>query len=315
MLKKFTNETRVEGYVFDHKLEIKMTGPKAKHPNTQYIAGIVNIATDESCENVVPVHFTYITELDNNGKPDSRWRVLKQIIDTDNSVVKVGKDNALKVRVDSAIGLNEYFTDVNEEKPRSFVRNEGGFIHIVQSLNEDESTHNTFKVDMLVTRVKEVEANPDRQIDEHIVLHGCIFNFKKELLPIDLTVSSKGGMNYFRMQDISAKKPLLTQVWGKQISRTLRTKTVNESAFGEDEVVITETSTRDFVVTGCRKNPYLFGDENTLTETELQGLMSDRELYLADMKAKYVEYMKAKKSSNSVSTIATANVNLGGYDF
>jgi len=33
------------------------------------------------------------------------------------------------------------------------------------------------------------------------------------------------------------------------------------------------------------------------------------------MKAKYVEYMKAKKSSNSVSTIATANINLGDYGF
>ena len=58
---KLKNETHIEGYLYEHALEKKQTGPNSKNPGTDFIAGTISIATDEACLNIVPVHFTYVT--------------------------------------------------------------------------------------------------------------------------------------------------------------------------------------------------------------------------------------------------------------
>lgn len=46
MKSKMINEVHVEGLLYDHKLEMKVTGSASKAPGTQYIAGTINVATD-----------------------------------------------------------------------------------------------------------------------------------------------------------------------------------------------------------------------------------------------------------------------------
>lgn len=312
MKSSFKNETHIEGYVFDHTLEKKVTGPQSKNPNTEYITGVVNVATDEKCENVIPVHYTYITATTSKGGADSRYAVLKNLLDGAPTVAHDGKDKATKVRIDSAIALNEWFRDVKDEKPVSIMRNEGGFIHIVSELNDDEKARSKFKVDMLITNVRDVEADPEKGLDEKVVVRGAIFGFRKDLLPVEFSVTGKGGMQYFRNLEVSNKHPVFTQVWGVQVSRTLKLITTTESAFGDDEVSIHETSTKDMVITGCLKDPYLFDDEDTITAAELSQAMSDRELYLASIKQRQIEYQASKNAGKSAATVSAATT---GYDF
>lgn len=312
MKKNFVNETHIEGYVFDHKLEKKVTGPQSKAPGTEFISGVLNIATDEKCENVIPVHFTYVTATTAKGGADSRWPILMSLIDGAPTVASDGKEKATKVRVDSVIGLNEWFRDIKDEKPVSVMRNEGGFIHLAQKLNEDEKKRGTFKTDIIITNVRDVEADPEKGSEERVIVRGAIFDFRKALLPVEFSVTNPGGMKYFRSLDVSNRHPVFTQVWGPQVSRTLRVVTTTESAFGEDEVRVRETSTKDMVIAGCLKEPYIFDDEDTITAVELQQAMSDRELYLASIKQRQAEYQASRNAGKSAAAVSTAT---SGYDF
>lgn len=314
MKKKFINETHVEGLLYDHKLEKKVTGANSKAPGTEFISGTISIATDEKLENVVQIHYTYETAtFAKSGSANSRFPVLSKIIDENPTVLNVGADKAMKVRCDSAIELNEWFPQVTDEKPTSVIRNEGGFIHVVTALNDDEKQRNTFKADMVITNVKDVEADEEKKIDAHVKVKGAVFqDFRKQLMPVEFVVRGKGGMQYFQNLDVSSKNPVFTTVWGRQMSKTVVTRTVTESAFGEDEVRERQNTTREFVITGCSKEPYEFDDESTLTKAELSKMMADRELYLADIKQRRIDYENSKGGSSAAAAPAD---NSDNYNF
>ena len=81
MAKKLINQTHVEGYVYEHKLEKKVSGENSKNPGTEFINGILRIATDDAMLNVVDVHFSYVTETTKNGKSNATYGVLLNIIE------------------------------------------------------------------------------------------------------------------------------------------------------------------------------------------------------------------------------------------
>ena len=314
MKKKFINETHIEGLLYDHKLEKKVTGANSKAPGTEFIAGTISIATEDAVENVVQIHYTYETAtFAKSGSANSRFPVLSKIIDENPTVLNIGADKALKLRCDSAVELNEWYRDVNDEKPQSIVRNEGGFIHVVNALTEDEKQRNTFKTDMLITSVKDVEADPEKKIDACVKVKGAVFqDYRKQLLPVEFVVRGKGGMQYFQNLDVSAKNPVFTTVWGRQLSKTVVTRTETESAFGENEVRERTNTTREFVITGCSKEPYEFDDESTITKAEISKMMADRELALADIKQRRIEYEASRGSGSAAAVPASAEDN---YNF
>ena len=43
-MQKMINRTRIEGYVYEHKLEKKISGENSKNPGTEFITGTLNIA-------------------------------------------------------------------------------------------------------------------------------------------------------------------------------------------------------------------------------------------------------------------------------
>ena len=314
MKKKFINETHIEGILYDHKLEKKVTGANSKAPGTEFIAGTISVATDDKLENVVQIHYTYETAtFAKSGSANSRFPILMKIIDENPTVLNVGADKAMKVRCDSAIEIMDWFPQVTDEKPTTIVRNEGGFIHTTTNLNEDEKQRNTFKADMVITNVKDVEADPEKNIEAHVKVKGAVFqDFRKQLMPVEFVVRGKGGMQYFQNLDVSSKNPVFTTVWGRQMSKTVVVKTVTESAFGEDEVRERQNTTREFVITGCSKEPYEFDDESTITKADLSKMMADRELLLADIKQRRIEYENSKGGSSAATVTASADDN---YNF
>ena len=310
MKKNFINQTHIEGYLYEHTLEIKVTGDTSKNPGTTYITGTVSIATDEEMTNVVPIHYTYVTAVTSTGKNNPSFQTLSNIVNgTLKSVMGDGKEVAAKLRVDSAIGLNEFYSKRNgTEELVSNKRNEGGFIHVVtDGLVSDEKQRSYFKVDMLITNVRRIDANEERNEPEKMIVKGATFDFRKSLLPIELTVLNPRAMDYFEGLDISNTNPTFTCVWGTQVSQTVVRQITEESAFGEPAVREVKSIRKDFVITGANPDTYPWDDEAYLTAVELQNMMANRETYLADIKRRQDEYEASKNAS--VATPAKAGFN------
>ena len=312
MKKTMINQTHIEGVLYEHDLTIKESGENSKNPGTKFISGTISIATDDAMTNIVPVHFTYVTATFGSGKPNDTFTTLSNIVNgTFGSYMKDGADKAVKLRIDSALGLNEFFTDRNgKEELVSAKRNEGGFVHKVDALDEDEKVRKTFKVDMVITTVAHIDADEEKNLPEKCIVKGAIFDFRKSLLPIEFSATNPNAMRYFESLEATQKNPVFTCVWGRQVSETVVRQIVTESAFGEDEVREVKNTRRDFVITGAAKEPYLWDDESSITAAELNEAIQKREVDLAAMKKRQDEY----KASRNAAPKAAAPAQ-GGFNF
>ena len=109
-MKKMYNGTTIEGLVYQHDLELKVSGPNSANPGTEFISGNIEIATDNAMVNIVPVHYTYVTATNKNGKSNNTFIVLKNFIDkVYKTVMADGAENASMVKIDSAIVKNGTF--------------------------------------------------------------------------------------------------------------------------------------------------------------------------------------------------------------
>lgn len=312
-MKSMINRTHIEGLIYEHDLQMRESGPNSKNPGTQFIMGNVQIATDDAMTNIVPVHFTYVTATTSKGNPNATFTILSQIIDgTLGSVMANGADSAAKVRIDSAIGLNEFYSDRNgQEELVSAKRNEGGFVHTVTALAEDESSRNTFEADILITNVRIVDADEERNLPEKAIIKGAIFDFRKALMPIEFSAINPNAISYFEGLGASSKEPVFTRVKGRQVSETITRKITEESAFGEASVREVTSNRKDWVINWAQSDPYVWDDESTITATELTEAMSNREVYLAGIKQRQDEY----KASKGQATAATATPAKGAFNF
>jgi hypothetical protein len=223
-----------------------------------------------------------------------------------------GVDKAVKLRVDSAIGVNEFYSTRNgTEEFVSARRNEGGFVHVVQTLATDEKLRNTFKCDMIITHVSEIEADEEKGRDRQAKVKGYTFDYRKALIPVEFTAQTDGAIDYFLNLDASEKNPCFTQVWGRQMSQTIVTKTTTESAFGEPMITETSRTSRDFVITGALSDVYAWDDETTITVAEFKEALAARELVKADIKKRQDEYNASKAQTQA----PTATVNASGFNF
>ena len=291
-MKKCINQTHIEGLLYEHKLELKESGPNSKNPGTKFISGTIDIATDDAGINIVPVHFTYVTEKTAKGSTNATFTTLMNIIDKKfGTVMANGKDAAVKLRIDSALGLNEFYSDRNgQEELVSVKRNEGGFVHVADALAEDENTRNTFTCDMLITNVSVKEADEEKNQPEKAIVKGAIFDFRGSLLPVEFSAVNPNAIKYFVSLEASNTNPTFTKLWGRQVSETITRTITEESAFGEDSVREVKSSRKDFVITGASKEPYDWDSEDTITANELGEAIANRETYLATMKQRQDEY-------------------------
>ena len=312
-MRKAINTERIEGRIYQHNLTIKtVQNQTSANYGKEFISGNLEVAVDEAGLNVIPVHFTYVTEQTSSGKTNATFTNLKRIIDEDNTWIKVGKDNALKVRIDTALALNDFYTQ--DGNLVSVKTNEGGFVSFVNGDLCPENERNTFAADMVITKVDRVEANPERNIDEdYVTVRGAIFNFRNDLLPVDFTVRHKDGMKYFEDLGASNAEPVYTKVWGKIMCMTSISEIKEDSAFGESSVRTYERKEKEWTITGTAKVTYDFGDEKVLTADELKKAMQNRETMLAETKARSDEY-RASKAATPAAT-ATTVINNSGFNF
>ena len=204
-MQRMRNTIQLFGRIYEHDLKKAVTGQNSKNPGTEYITGTVSIATDDNCLNVVPVHYTFVTAATKTGKPNATFATLSNIIDgVYGTVMKAGKENAAFARVDTQIGLNEFYTDRNGETTLvSAKRPEGGFIHIQARNDEVPSVTNEFKCDMLITNVRHIEADEDKNLPEKAIVKGAIFNdYNKTLMPVEFTATKPDAIGYLKGQKL-----------------------------------------------------------------------------------------------------------------
>lgn len=306
---KMKNETHIEGYLYEHTLEIKESGPNSKNPGTKFISGEVKIATDDACLNIVPVHFTYVTANTYAGKPNATFGTLENIVNgTFKAMMNSSKDEAAKLRIDSAIGLNEFFSDRSgKEELVSAKRNEGGFVHVVTDGLVKENDRNTFKCDMLITNVRHIDADDEKNLPEKAIVKGAIFDFRKSLMPVEFSVLHPNAIAYFEGLEASNTNPILTEVRGRQVSETVVKQIVEESAFGDASVREVKNSRKDWVITWAKQETYEWDDESTLTATEVNEALRNREVALAAMKQRQDEYKASKGAGPAAKATVPAN--------
>lgn len=306
-MRKATNSERIEGRVYQHNLVIKtVSNAQSANFGKEFISGNLEVAVDEEGVNVIPVHFTYVTETTSSGSKNATYANLKKIIDEGKNWIAVGKDDAQKVRIDTAIALNDFYNQ-NDELISTKV-NEGGFVTLINALGED-GERNKFTADMVITNVSRIEANPEKNIKkDYVVVRGAIFNFRNDLLPVDFTVRNELGMKYFEDLDVTPSEPVYTKVWGRINCENATIEIKEESAFGEASVRTYERKSKDWTITGTAKVPYDFGDENILTAEELTKASQNRQVMLAETKKRSEEY-RAQKAATT--TVASAPVTAG----
>ena len=323
MKKTVINKERIEGRIYEHNLSLKQVQNKeSKNYGKDFIQGTLDIATDDAGLNIVTVHFTYVAPVYNSGKPNNTFNVLKNIIEHGKSVVVDGAENATIVRVDAALGLNDFYTDRNgEETLVSAKRNAGSFVNIIESASKmaPENQRNTFETDMLITGTEYVEADEEKNIKEdYLKLKGYIFDFRKAILPVEFWVKNQGGIKYFESLDASKENPTFTKVWGNINTQTIVTKKEEESAFGDPTVTEYSRTIREWVVTGTSKadSVYPIGDDEAgITGEDVKKALADREVYLAEVKKRNDEYQASKNASAPAEKVATATAAQGGFNF
>ena len=323
---KFINTEKIEGYVYStgsnfNQLSERVTGENSKNPGTKYIAGDLDIATDENGLNVVTVHYSYVTPTyAKSGQTNNTYVALKKIIDNpDKTWVNGGKDNTFKVQCTGAsIALNDFIA--GDGSKVAAMRNENGFCSIVNELGP-ETERNTFTADMLITKVTHVDANPEKNIAEDFVtVSGAIFGYGPILLPVSFVVRNEMGMNYFEGLDATPSNPIFTKVWGRINCMTIKTAKTEESAFGEAAVQTYERKSREYVITGTAKVPYDFGDDEILTVSDVNKMTQDRQVMLAEIEKRFNDRQTNKAggvnfNATTATQAAQTAVPKGGFVF
>ena len=315
-MRKTINKVSVEGRLYDiSKLTLKKVENKeSAHFGEDFIGGSIDVATDEEGLNIVTVNFTFVQPTYKSGKTNATYGVLKSLIETGKTIIKDGADNATLVRVDAALGLNDFYTDRNGEETLVSAKTvNGSFVNIINKLN-DESARSTFECDMLINGTTLVEANEERHIDkDYLIVKGAIFDFRNAIMPIEFIVKNEGGMKYFEGLNASAKEPVFTKVWGQIHSENIVNRVEQESAFGEPTVKEYSRTVREYIVTGTSKPDAVYevgNAENGITEDEVKKALADREVYLAGVKKRQDDYNASKNSG-----AATAPAAAGGFNF
>ena len=306
MAKKIINQTHIEGALYQHDLTLKVTGENSKNPGTEYISGIIEIATDDAGINIVPVHFTYVTATTSKGTANATFNVLKNIIDrVYKTVMTDGAENATMLRIDSAIGLNEFY-DRNDQFV-SVKRNEGGFVHVTATIAEDERTRNTFDCDIIINNVTHVEGDEDKGTTDKAVVKGVIFNFRNDVMPVEFSAINPKAIDYFEGLGASNSNPIFTRIKGRQISESIVRRVEEESAFGEPSIKEYKSTKKDFVITWAMPEPYIWDDDSTITARELTEALAAREITLAEIKKRNDEY-KASQGRTPANTAPAPGV-------
>lgn len=299
---KTVNSGTIEGLLFKHDLKMRTVSKQGENFGQQFINGKISIALNEDATDAVDIHYSYVTPQYKSGKTNGTFTVLKNIIDSNLSVENVGKDRAMKLKLQPSVSVNDWYTTENgKEVLKTTKRLSDGFINEVNTFSNDNVRNKgMFVTDFLITRVVRIEAAEDGSIPEHVSVDGYAFDFRGNLVPMnDLWVVLEDGMDYFEGLDVSPTNLVFTQIWGEVHNLTNNQARTTESGFGQALVTPNQRSYTRWFITGIKPDAYTFGEDEecSLTVAEMSKKSADRQVYLADVKRRQDEYEASKKAA------------------
>ena len=144
----------------------------------------------------------------------------------------------------------------------------------------EEKNRATFDTDMVITNVTRVEADEERELPEKVIVKGCVFDFRKSLLPVEFSVyapyAPEKALDYFENLGATPSTPVFTRVQGVQVSKTIIRKVEEESAFGDAKVREVRNSQRDFVINWAQPETYEWDSEDTILASELNEIKGEQ---------------------------------------
>lgn len=298
-MKKMINKTHIEGLIYETELKMNIAGSNAKNPGSRFISGKLHVEIEPN--NVVTVDI-FESELTSKGEKNRKFQTLENLLNA-KTVIVDGRDNATKVKIDSSLALNEWYRE--DGTLVSTPRNYNGFIHIVNSITPKA----TFETDVVIVKTmpetKRVPGTDDVEETGRLIVQGLIFDYKNAVMPVNFIVENPQGVKFFE----SIEPYTFTKIWGRQVSTTIKTQKIEESAFGEPKVIESVTSRRELIIDGALKDGYL--DESLLTKEELQKAIADRNVYLADLKTK----AEMRKAQAQQPTAPAMDIAAGMFNF
>lgn len=320
MKDKMTNTITLSGKLFSKNLKTYEVKKQGDNFGKEFIKGTISIATDpEDCLNVVPVN--YLFELPTNsrsGTPNSKYEALKKIMEEPCTVEEVGAEQAPLIQITNSTLATEDRYSVQRKEPYSVTNAQGGFIKTINAMPSGDSADkiNEFNVDCVITGTTYVEADEEKGIDEpYLFVNAYVFTFKKEIQPVRFTLRNTEGVDYMQSLDISSSNPIFAKVWGTICNTTIKIRKEEESAWGAPKVTYTESTKREFLITGMNPNGEPFGEETTITAEEFKKCMQDREVVLAEVQKNAEEYAATKNAPAKMTSAPAPSIPVKKSDF
>lgn len=275
----FLNNVSIRGYVFSTRNLEK----RVSKAGNEYIGGVLNVATDDNAMNVVPVNFTYVTPTYRNGNPNATYQYLESVINGEVKTYEAVGVDAGRVRIDGDIEVNDWIS--RDGNMTSSKRVRGSFVHALNANEPIGDSPATFECDMLAQSAVERES---RDGSTYLEVRGFVFNYRGDLVPVNFSVTSEGGRQFFENEDISTASPYFGKVWGdikSTIVQSQREVDTSSVGFGTQRVETTSSTIRTWEIAGANVNLGL--GEDTITTDELKAADERRQQTLAEVRSRY----------------------------
>lgn len=249
------NALDMKGRLFDYTLEADENDKGA------LIKGEIKLEVDEA-GTVVTLRY-HVNEKTNAGKINKTYGVLEDMLAGNYKTVTADGDEAAWFALTGNIDVS-YFIGRNSSDGE-LVRSQklrGGFVND----NKEKKYLNKWKLDFLITDVKEIDADAEKQLDRFVKVSGYLVDdYRKRVMEVQFQARSEKAMDYI-LANISPSfdNPYFVATWGSivKMSRLV----VRKNAFGEDEEDSYDSI--QWAIVGMNPEAYAFGDEAVMTTDE-----------------------------------------------
>lgn len=244
---KSYNALDMKGRLYSYALEEK------ENDKGTAITGDVVLEVDEDGTTVTVRFFAYPTY--NNGKVNKTHGILDDMMAGNMKTVTDDGDEAEWIALTGSIDVSYFVArNSNDDELARAQKLRGGFINP----NKEKKYSNKWKLDFLMTGVKEIEADEEKQLERFVRATGFLIDdYNKRVMEVQFQARTEGAMNYLLGLEPSYEMPHFASTWGKVVK--MARLVTRKNAFGEDET--DEYSSTQWVITGMNPEPYNFGDE------------------------------------------------------
>lgn len=248
------NAIDMKGRLYDHNLEVK------EFDNGEAITGTITLEVDAKGTQVEISMFA--RPYYNNGKVNRTYDTLAQILDGEYHTVSHDDEAADWLAVTGNIDVS-YFPARNGGGDEEYglarsMKIRGRFIND----NRKKEYRNRWTMDLLITKVDEVEADEERNRPRTAKVHGYyIDDYNKRVNEVMFDVLKPAAIDYLLGLPASYDSPYFCSCWGeRQVQKRV---SVKKDVFGSDDV--REFENKIWVLTSMSPDPYEFGDENAVS--------------------------------------------------